>query len=214
MLGLRLSDISICPFFSFRFSLAIEQLKDTHFTFSCAAIPNSIAGLIPSNNKNHKDQITIKMKFSAVLVALAPLALAQNSIPQSASSAVASLSSSITSALASQSSAAASVSSSVNSKVNSISTSAESAVASVTSEAGDSIASLNSQLATATGSDRASITSALASLASDANSAVNSITSEAASAASSVTSNPAAPMRTGAVAMGALFGGAAVLAQL
>ena len=87
----------------------------------------------------------------------------------------------------------------------------QSQFSSITSEAGSLLSSYASQLSTATGSDRESLSRAIASLTSSAASRISS----ASQSATSATSTPnVGPAQTAAVAMGALFGGAAVLANL
>ncbi|KAL7788287.1 hypothetical protein V8C37DRAFT_388583 [Trichoderma ceciliae] len=100
--------------------------------------------------------------------------------------------------------------SAVNSAIDSIFRSDPSkAIASLTSEAGTLFSSLSSVAATATGDVASSYRSEISKLSES----LASATSAAAAAASSK-SEDAAPVQTAYVAMGALLGGAAVLANM
>lgn len=104
-----------------------------------------------------------------------------------------------------------SVISSVSSSVSSIESQASSRISSVYSEASSELSRLTSELATATGADRSSITSEIGRLTSSAASRASSISSQART--SIFRTGAAAPLQTVGVAMGALFGGVAVLAN-
>lgn len=110
------------------------------------------------------------------------------------------------------SSVISSASSSLSSSFSSIESQASSQISSVYSHASSELSSLTSKLSTATGSDRSSITSEIGSLTSSAASMASSINSAARS--SIFRTGAAAPLQTAGVAMGALFGGAAVLANI
>ncbi|KAG8168390.1 hypothetical protein KVR01_001139 [Diaporthe batatas] len=104
-----------------------------------------------------------------------------------------------------------SVLSSASSSISSIESQASSRISSVYSEASSEISRLTSELATATGSDRSSITSEIGRLTSSAASRASSISSQART--SIFRTGAAAPLQTAGVAMGAFFGGVAMLAN-
>ncbi|KAK1242556.1 hypothetical protein MKX08_005368 [Trichoderma sp. CBMAI-0020] len=89
-------------------------------------------------------------------------------------------------------------------------TDASKVIASLTSEAGSIFSSLSSVEATATGDAKASYSSEISKLSES----LASATSEAAAAASDKSKGAAAPVQTAYVAMGALMGGAAILANM
>ncbi|KAL7900896.1 hypothetical protein HDV63DRAFT_296011 [Trichoderma sp. SZMC 28014] len=89
-------------------------------------------------------------------------------------------------------------------------TDASNVIASLTSEAGSLFSSLSSAEATATGDAKVSYSSEISKLSAS----LASATSEAAAAASSKSKDAAGPAQTAYVAMGALFGGAAILANM
>ncbi|TFB02226.1 hypothetical protein CCMA1212_006062 [Trichoderma ghanense] len=99
----------------------------------------------------------------------------------------------------------------VNSAIDSIFASDEPSkvIASLTSEAAPLFSSLSSVAATATGAAASSVSADISKLSAS----LASETSKAAAAASS-RSKDAAPVQTGFMAMGALIGGAAVLANM
>ncbi|KAL2288614.1 hypothetical protein FJTKL_03970 [Diaporthe vaccinii] len=105
-----------------------------------------------------------------------------------------------------------SVVSSASSSFSSIESQASSQISSVSSQASSELSSLTSKLSTATGADRSSITSEIGRLTSSAASRASSISSEART--SIFRTGAAAPLQTAGVAMGALFGGVAVLANI
>lgn len=99
----------------------------------------------------------------------------------------------------------------INSAIDSIfHTDASKVIASLTSEAGSIFSSLSSVEATATGDAKASYSSEISKLSAS----LASATSEAAAAASDKSKGAAAPAQTAYVAMGALMGGAAILANM
>lgn len=105
-----------------------------------------------------------------------------------------------------------SVVSSASSSFSSIESQASSRISSVYSQGSSELSRLTSELATATGADRSSITSEIGRLTSSVVSRASSISSEARS--SIFRTGAAAPLQTAGVAMGALFGGAAILANI
>lgn len=105
-----------------------------------------------------------------------------------------------------------SVVSSASSSFSSIESQASSQISSVYSQASSELGSLTSKLSTATGADRSSITSEIGRLTSSAASRASSISSQART--SIFRTGAAAPLQTAGVAMGALFGGVAVLANM
>ncbi|RKU48016.1 hypothetical protein DL546_006923 [Coniochaeta pulveracea] len=120
---------------------------------------------------------------------------------------ISSASSAASSLISSASSVATSDASSLSSKASSITSSVGSSASSALSSLSSDASSLSSAASTATGSGASSISSALSSVSS----AASSVASASSSAA---TKTNAGPVQTAAIGLGALFGGAAAVANL
>lgn len=162
----------------------------------------------PNQHFDHQPFTTANMRFAPILAGFAALVAAQDTTTVVDTT---SIDPTDTAAISSIASSAASVSSVVSSALESVSTSAESELNSISTSADSVLSSFSSAIATATGADRDSLTSELAGYTSTVASRVSSATEAAGSASSSATN--AGPQQTAAVAMGALFGGAALLAN-